>query len=85
MWCKLIPFSPVLQLYRNRRPILGGNPFEDDFQEQLRERQRARLGRKMSGFLLESTPQQDSVSRMRMRALLPSRSRPVIPAEQESV
>ncbi|XP_064204865.1 Na(+)/H(+) exchanger beta-like isoform X2 [Anguilla rostrata] len=55
------------KFYSNRRPTLVGNPFEDDFQEQLRERRRAKLGRRMSAFLLELPSQQDSPSRTRSR------------------
>ncbi|XP_035285160.1 Na(+)/H(+) exchanger beta-like isoform X1 [Anguilla anguilla] len=76
------------KFYSNRRPTLVGNPFEDDFQEQLRERRRAKLGRRMSAFLLELPSQQDSPSRTRSRqqeAPQANRSRPMSSAVREDL
>ncbi|KAJ8334865.1 hypothetical protein SKAU_G00405040 [Synaphobranchus kaupii] len=73
------------KFYSNRRPTLVGNPFEDDFEEQLRERQRAKLGRRMSVFLLESPYQQDSPTTRLQKAPQVDRSRPMFPAIQEDL
>ncbi|KAJ8389409.1 hypothetical protein AAFF_G00119470 [Aldrovandia affinis] len=70
------------KLYPYRRPTLVGNPFEDDFQDQLREKQRAKVGRRMSAFLTDQDFPSRTIARISVVPQAHS-SRPTIPATQK--
>ncbi|XP_036411286.1 Na(+)/H(+) exchanger beta-like [Megalops cyprinoides] len=69
------------KLHSYRRHTLVGDPFEDNLQERLLEKQRAELGRRMSVFLTDQP--QDSPSRTRSRPPAATQTKARIPAIQE--